>query len=46
MAEVTERGWQVVAAEERDREAEGPGGQHATVTDSVIALVRRGSTGA
>lgn len=39
------RGWQVVAAEDRDREADGPGGQRATVTDTVIALVRRGSAG-
>lgn len=33
--------WEVVIAENRDREAIGPGGQRATVTDTVIALVRR-----
>lgn len=35
--------WHVLAAEDRDREATGPGGQRATVTDTVIALVRRGA---
>lgn len=38
-------GWQVVAAEDRDRQAEGPGGQRATVTDTVIALLRRAPVG-
>lgn len=38
--------WQVVAAEDRDRQAEGPGGQRAGVTDTVIALVRRAPVGA
>ncbi len=33
-------GWQVSVAEDRDREADGPGGQHATVVDTVIVLVR------
>lgn len=39
-------GWEVGVCEDRDREAEVPGGQRATVTDTVIALVRRaGGTG-
>lgn len=33
--------WDVVVAEDRDRLATGPGGQRATVTDTVIALSRR-----
>ncbi len=33
--------WDVAVAEDRDRLAAGPGGQHATVTNTVIAVVRR-----
>jgi len=33
--------WEVVVAEDRDREATGPQGLQATVTDTVLALVRR-----
>ncbi len=33
--------WDAVRTEDRDRVAEGPGGQRATVTDTIIALIRR-----
>jgi thioredoxin reductase/SAM-dependent methyltransferase len=36
--------WDVAIAEDRERPATGPGGQHATVTDTVIAVVRRAAT--
>ncbi len=36
-------GWEVAVAEDRDRQADGPDHQHATVTDTVIALLRRAS---
>jgi len=35
--------WEVAVAEARDRQATGPGDQHATVTDTVLALLRRAS---
>ncbi len=35
------REWDAVRTEDRDRVAEGPGGQRATVTDTIIALIRR-----
>jgi len=33
--------WQTVRLEDADRDADGPAGQRATVTDTIIALVRR-----
>lgn len=35
------REWDQARLENRDRVAEGPGGQRATVTDTIIALIRR-----
>lgn len=34
--------WQTVRLDNADRETDGPGGQRAIVTDTIIALVRRG----
>ncbi len=36
--------WQTVRLEDADRDADGPAGQRATVTDTIIALGRRADT--
>lgn len=33
--------WEIAVAQDRDRQATGPDNRHATVTDTVLALVRR-----
>jgi len=37
--------WQTAWTENRDRIANGPGGQRAAVTDTIIALTESGSAG-